>query len=196
MDALTAVETHRWLGISLEGWLTIAAVVLGPILALGAQRVLDNLREEHTRQVRVFRELMITRAQRLSPRHVEALNAVPLEFRATHKNRNILIAWKSYLDHLGTDSSEDLPAWIRTSTERLVELLYEMSQRLGPKLEKLSIETEVYLPTMFNTIDTQQQAIRQQILEVLDGKGTRKIPVAVFEQKFPDIVLPKADPEK
>ena len=66
MDAPTAVETHRWLGISLEGWLTIAAVVVGPILALAAQRVLDNLREQLTRQVRVFRELMIT----LSPRHL------------------------------------------------------------------------------------------------------------------------------
>lgn len=196
MDAPTAVETHRWLGISLEGWLTLAAVVLGPILALAAQRVLDNLREEHTRQVRVFRELMITRAQRLSPRHVEALNAVPLEFRQTHGNKKILVAWKVYLDHLGTDSSKDTPAWFRVGSERLVELLYEMSQRLGPKLEKLSIQTEVYLPMMFNTIDTQQQALRQQLLEVLDGKGTRKIPIAVFEQKFPDIVPPKAGPQK
>jgi hypothetical protein len=196
MDAPGAVEAHRWLGISLEGWLTLAAVVLGPILALAAQRVLDNLREEHTRQVRVFRELMITRAQRLSPRHVEALNAVPLEFRQTHRNKKILVLWKAYLDHLGTDSSKDTPAWFRAGSERLVELLYEMSQRLGPKLEKLSIQTEVYLPMMFNTIDTQQQALRQQLLEVLDGKGTRKIPVAVFEQKFPDIVPPKAEPQK
>ncbi|MGC1105125.1 MAG: DUF6680 family protein [Candidatus Acidiferrales bacterium] len=196
MVAPTAVETHRWLGISLEGWLTIAAVVVGPILALAAQRVLDNLREEHTRQVRVFRELMITRAQRLSPRHVEALNAVPLEFRKTHKNKNILGAWKVYLDHLGTDSTKDFVAWVRTGSEKLVELLYEMSQRVGPKLEKLSIETEVYLPTMFNTIEAQQTAIRQQILEVLDGRDTRKIPVAVFEQKFPDIVPPKVEPQK
>ena len=195
MDA-SAAETHKWLGISLEGWLTIAAVVVGPILALAAQRVLDNLREEHTRQERVFRELMITRAQRLSPRHVEALNAVPLEFRKTHKNKKILGAWKAYLDHLGTDSNKDLAAWVRTGTEKLVELLYVMSQRVGPKLEKLSIETEVYLPTMFNTIEAQQTAVRQQILEVLDGRGTRKIPVAVFEQKFPDIVPPKAEPQK
>jgi hypothetical protein len=196
MDAPTAVETHKWLGISVEGWLTIAAVILGPILALAAQRVLDNLREEHTRQERVFRELMITRAQRLSPRHVEALNAVPLEFRKTHRNKRILATWKAYLDHLGTDATKDLPVWIRTGTEKLVELLCEMSKRVGPKIEKLSIETEVYLPTMFNTIENEQQAVRQQILEVLDGRGTRKIPVAVFEQTFPDIVLPKAEPPK
>jgi uncharacterized protein DUF6680 len=196
MDVPTAVETHRWLGISLEGWLTIAAVVVGPILALAAQRVLDNLREEHTRQVRIFRELMVTRAQRLSPRHVEALNAVPLEFRKTRKNKKILATWKTYIDHLGTDSTKDLSAWINTGTGLLVELLYEMSQRLGPRLEKLSIEKEAYLPIMFNTIEMESQAVRKQILEVLDGRGTRKIPVAVFEQKFPDVVLPKTEPQK
>jgi hypothetical protein len=196
MDVPTAVETHRWLGISLESWLTIAAVVLGPILALYAQRVLDDLRDEHTRQVRIFRELMVTRAQRLSPRHVEALNAVPLEFRKTRKNKKILATWKAYIDHLGTDSAKDLSAWINTGTSLLVELLYEMSQRLGPKIEKLSIEKEAYLPIMFNTIEMESQAVRKQILEVLDGRGTRKIPVAVFEQKFPDIVPPKAEPQK
>jgi hypothetical protein len=196
MVAPTIAEAHEWLGISLESWLTISAVVLGPILALYAQRLLDNLREEHNRQVRVFRELMITRAQRLSPRHVEALNAVPLEFKQTRKNKRILEAWKAYLEHLGTDSKNDLPAWMRVGTEKLVELLYEMSQRLGPKLQKLSIETEVYLPLMFNTVEAQEQAVRQQILEVLDGRGTRKIPVAVFERRFPDIVLPQAESRK
>ena len=47
-----------------------------------------------------------------------------------------------------------------------------------------------------NTMEAQEQAVRQQILEVLDGRGTRKIPVAVFEQRFPDIVLPQAEPPK
>jgi hypothetical protein len=194
MNAANLVETHKLLGISLESWLTIAAIVLGPILALLAQRELDNLREEHQRQVRIFRELMITRAQRLSQRHVEALNAVPLEFKKTRKNKNILDAWKAYFDHLGTDSTKDPSAWARGGATLLVELLYEMSQRLGPKMKKLSIESEVYLPQMFNTIEMEQQALRRQILEILGGKGTRKIPVAVFEQRFPDIKLPpKAD---
>ncbi|HVB88465.1 MAG TPA: DUF6680 family protein [Candidatus Dormibacteraeota bacterium] len=195
MDASAATNTYKWLGISLEGWLTIAAVLIGPILALSAQRLLDNLREAHNRRVRIFRELMSTRAQRLSPRHVEALNAVPLEFRRK-RDKKILAAWKAYLNHLGTDSSKDLPSWIRTAAALLIELLFEMSQRLGPKLEKLSIEREIYLPQFFNTIEAEQTALRQRLLEVLDGKGTRKIPVAVFEQGFPDIVLPKPEPPK
>ncbi|HLJ41627.1 MAG TPA: DUF6680 family protein [Candidatus Acidoferrales bacterium] len=178
------------LGISLESWLTIAAIVAGPFLALLFQRWLDSLREARNRQLRVFRELMITRSQRLTSRHVEALNAVPLEFRSAGKDKKIFDAWKAYLEHLGTDATKEPPVWIQKGGALLVELLYEMSQRLGPKLEKSRIEKEVYLPQLFNVVENEQAALRQHFLELLDGKGTRKLPVAVFEQKFPDINLP------
>jgi uncharacterized protein DUF6680 len=185
-----ALKPHNWLGISLESWLTIIAIVVGPFLALLFQRWLDNLREKRHRQVRVFRELMITRAQRLTSRHVEALNAVPLEFRSARKDKKIFSAYKAYLEHLGTDATKDSPAWIRRGGELLVELLYEMSQRLGPKLDKSRIEKEVYLPQLFNVVENEQAALRQRLLELLDGRGTRKLPVATFKQGFPDIILP------
>lgn len=187
------VESHPWLDISLESCLTIIAIVVGPFLALLFQRWLDKLREKHERQVRVFRELMITRTQRLTSRHVEALNAVPLEFRSAGKDKKILDAWKTYLEHLGTDATKDSPKWIEKGGELLVELLYEMSQRLGPRLDKARIEKEVYLPQIFNLIENEQAALRQRFLELLDGKGTRKLPVAVFREDFPDISVPDAD---
>jgi hypothetical protein len=190
VDISAVVETHRWLGISLEAWLTLAAIILGPILALGVQRMLDNFREKRNRQLRVFRELMITRSMRLSPRHVEALNAVPLEFDSKGKERKILEAWKSYLDHLGTDSAKDLTAWMSTGSKLLIELLHEMSIRLGYKFEKLSIEREVYLPKLFYDLDAEQTALRRQLLELTDGTGRRKLPIAAFEQQFPDVKLP------
>jgi len=190
MDAPTAVEAHKWLGITLEGWLTIAAVILGPILALYAQRWLDDFRERRERQVRVFRELMITRSTRLSPRHVEALNVVPLEFENKGKEKKVLVAWKAYLDHLGTDSSKDLPAWVKTGIGLLIDLLHEMSQCLGYTFEKLSIEKEIYLPQLFNTLEQEQNTLRQRLLELMDGTGRRKLPIATFEQGFPDVKLP------
>jgi hypothetical protein len=187
MGASATVEAHRWLGISLESWLTIAAVVLGPILALYAQRLLDNFRERRDRQTRVFRELMVTRSTRLSPRHVEGLNGVPLEFNNTGKEKKVVEAWKAYLTHLSTDATKNPEVWNRTGSELLIELLYEMSQRLGYKFGKLDIEKEVYLPRLFNDLEVQQTNLRMQLLELLDGKGTRKLPVAIFEKKFPDL---------
>lgn len=193
MYASALVEGRILLGISVESWLTIAAIILGPILALFAQRALDDFRETHERQVRLFRELMITRSTRLSPRHVEALNAVPLEFKNGTRNRSVLGAWKTYIEHLGSDSTKDADGWNRRSTELLVELLYEISERVGLPIEKLSIENEVYLPRLFNIVETEQTALRKYLLEVLNGTGGRKIPVAVFEQRFPDLAEGSSD---
>ncbi len=188
MDASSANEVHKWLGISLEGWLTIIAVVAGPILALGAQRLLDDLREKHARQLRLFRELMITRSARLSARHVEALNAIPLEFENSGKEKRVFTAWKAYLDHLGTDATKDGPEWNRVGSLLLVDLLHEMSQRVGYEFDKSRIEKEVYLPQLFNTLDVEQSTLRQRLLELTDGSGTRKLPIAIFETRFPDLI--------
>lgn len=182
-------EAQGLLGISLESWLTITAIVLGPILALGAQRRLDSMRERRERQVRVFRELMITRYIRLSPRHVEALNAVPMEFGNSGKQKKVLDRWKEYLDHLGTDSSKDPSAWSLRGFDLLVDLLFDMSQCLGYDFEKLRIKREAYMPQLFADIEAQQHALRKQLLELTDGTGRRKLAVAVFEQKFPDLAL-------
>ena len=78
--AAEVAQQVMWLGIRLEGWLIIAAVILGPILALWAQRYSERRREERARKLWLFRELMATRTTRLSGRHVEVLNHIALEF--------------------------------------------------------------------------------------------------------------------
>ena len=187
MATSALVGTYGWLGIPLESWLTMVAIILGPIFALWAQRKLDSMRERRERQVRVFRELMITRYIRLSPRHVEALNAVPMEFGNSGKQKKVLDRWKEYLDHLGTDSTKDPNAWSLKGFDLLVDLLFDMSQCLGYDFEKLRIKREAYMPQLFADIEAQQHALRKQLLELTDGTGRRKLPVAVFEQKFPDL---------
>jgi uncharacterized protein DUF6680 len=191
MNTPSVAETYRLLGISLESWLTIVAILLSPFLAIFAQRQIDNLRERRNRQVRVFRELMITRYALLSARHVEALNAVSLEFGDTGKEKSVLDAWQEYLDHLGTDSTIDVNGWTNKRSDLLLELLHKMSQCLGYKFEKLRIKREVYYPKYFQELETEQTAIRKQVLELTDGTGRRKLPIAVFEEKFPDLKPPE-----
>jgi hypothetical protein len=187
MDAPNAIETHKWLGISLEAWLTIVAIILGPILALFAQRALDWIREKKNRKLRLFRELMVTRYMRLSPRHVEALNMVPLEFKDEGGEKKVLDAWKEYLDHLGTDSSQDVNAWGKKGFDLLVDLLFEMSSSLGYDFEKLRIKKEMYSPKLFADVEAEWHTLRKQLVELTDGTGRRKLPIAAFEQSFPDV---------
>ncbi len=54
-----------FLGIKLEGWLTILAVLLSPLIALEVQRRLEERRERLTRKVDIFRKLMTTRATQM-----------------------------------------------------------------------------------------------------------------------------------
>ena len=54
--------------------LIIAAVILGPILAVQAQRTIQTRKEERERKLWIFKILMATRGMSLSPRHVEGLN--------------------------------------------------------------------------------------------------------------------------
>ena len=60
--------------------ITDIAIVFATILAVQAQKYLEKGGEIKQRRAWLFRTLMATRATTLSPAHVEALNAVPIEF--------------------------------------------------------------------------------------------------------------------
>ena len=47
-------------------WITIAAIIVGPVLALFAQRVLDNIRETKKRKHALFHALLTSRGTPLS----------------------------------------------------------------------------------------------------------------------------------
>src|SRR2546422_225122 len=85
-QAAQAANQIGFLGIRLEGWLTILAIILGPIVALALQRYSERRREKQQRQLTIFKELMATRAAKVSQRHVDALNAIEIEFASGKGN--------------------------------------------------------------------------------------------------------------
>jgi len=175
MDPTTAMPSAQvvLLGISLEGWLTLAAVVLGPILAVQAQKYMESVREARERKLHVFRELMATRMARLSTRHVEALNLIDLEYRRDLKaDRAVLGAWKAYHDSLfNTPAESELqPAFFHRRNELLIELLHQMGLRLGFGFDRTDILRGSYSPVAHGELENDQQLIRKGIVELLTGK--------------------------
>ena len=86
-------------------WLTIFAILLGPILAVQTTRIVDIRRARRERRLHVYRVLMATRAASLSAAHVEALNSIDLEFNGSQKaDVAVVRSWKAYLDHLSDRS--------------------------------------------------------------------------------------------
>ncbi len=194
------------LGIRLEGWLTILAIVLGPILAVQAQKYIERKRDEHERKLRLFRELMATRGARLSMRHVEALNLVELEYSATNeKQRPVVEAWRVYFDMLNapppTDPKNAQPTWDRRD-DAFVGFLYEMSRYLDFPFDKVSIKRNAYLPTFHGEMEQDLTAIRKSLVEVLSGKKALNTFTALYPNHPPikvEVVAestPAPQPEK
>ena len=171
--AAEVAQQVMWFGIRLEGWLVIAAVILGPVLALWAQRYSERRRDERARKLWLFRELMATRAMRVSERHVEALNHIDLEFNPKKKaDANVLTAWKTYLDTLVNTPGEDAQraARFEKRDECFVDLIWEIGNRLGFSFNKIAIKRDAYNPIAHGELEEDQRLIRKGIVELLTGK--------------------------
>jgi hypothetical protein len=83
--------------LRLSDWVIAGCTLLGPVLAVQAQKWVEGFRENKARRLTIFRTLMATRAMVLDPNHVEALNAVPIDF---YKDKGVMDAWEEYFLHL------------------------------------------------------------------------------------------------
>lgn len=163
--------------MTISDWLMIAAVLLGPIIAVQLTRYLDDKKEERERKLQVFKTLMATRAYVVSWDHVGALNRIDLEFDKNIPNEKAVIeAWKAYLDLLG-DRVMSPELWNTKRVDLLVELLHKMAQVLNYDFDKTHIKNSSYAPAVHGNIEDEQRDIRKGVIELLQGK--RSLPMAV-----------------
>lgn len=88
--------------IKLSDLIIAGCTLAGPILADQAQKWVERWQDVRNRKLATFRTLMATRATNLSTSHVEALNAVPIDF---YKVKPVMDAWLEYYAHLSLDPS-------------------------------------------------------------------------------------------
>lgn len=156
--------------------LIVVVTFLGPIMAVQIQKLLERNRETNSSRNRLFKTLMATRALNLSPAHVEALNAVPIEFYgSTGQLKAINLKWKIYYEHLLTPANVD-PNWETKRRDLLFSLLVEMSQFLKYAFDEVDIK-KVYAPQGHAVIEADQEIIRRGFAELFKGQLT--IPVEV-----------------
>jgi hypothetical protein len=156
------------LGIGISAWLTIIALIAGPILAVQIQKYLEGLKEKKGRKVQVFKDLMSTRAAGLAYQHVVALNLVGIEFQGKEYTA-VVNAWKTYLDHLGSFPKDDeamAKVWIEKKNDLLSDLLYEMGTSLGFNFDKVHIKKAGYIPKAYADQEEEQNFIRRSLVEV------------------------------
>ena len=158
--------------------LIILSSLCGPLFAIQVTRYLDDKKEAQGRKLILFKTLMATRSYTLSAKHIEALNQIDLEFSGNGVNdKRVIEVWREYLDLLG-DKSLSPEQWGLKRMDLLVDLLYEMGRALGYQFDKTHIKNASYAPIAHERIEGEQQAIRTQILEILNGKN--ELPIRVI----------------
>ena len=157
------------------------ATVLGPVLAVQAQKWIERATERKNRRQWVFRALMANRGAQLNDDYVRALNLIDLDFAS---EKSVINAWRSLLgtlnENLGADPTEAVViAWNRTVTERTVSLLSEMSKSLGYDFPDEQLRRGIYYPKGRAELEQSALQVVHRLRDVLiAGNGTIPISMA------------------
>ncbi len=177
--------------ITASDWAIVTATLLGPILAVQAQKTIERWRDIQRQKLWVFSTLMSSRAARLTPDHVRALNMIDLAFYGTRrfgKNRRsaneqaVLNKWKEYLDELSEPWNVEAnnEARIAHRVEIFLDLLENIGADVGFKFDRVQLKKGAYQPIAHNTEGEEQQQLRRAAIAVFDGTKNLKMDIATF----------------
>lgn len=178
--------------IESNGWILIGATLLGPVLAVQAQKWVERAREATSRRFWVFTTLMATRQARLSIEHVRALNSIDLAFYGRRvlgivlrgrRAQAVLDAWHDYHAHLSLpldqrpqDEAEQRD-WNGRGDELFTNLLDRLATATNFKFERSQLKAGSYSPEAHGTLELEQQALRRLAVEIM--LGNRPLPMEV-----------------
>ncbi len=170
--------------------LIIVATLMGPILAVQAQKAIERSRDLHNRKSILFSNLMATRASRVSSDHVQALNMIDLVFygrrifginHRTTTETAVLDTWHEYLDHLNTKfERNDLSLWLAKGDELFVNLLFALATDVGYRFDRVQLKKGSYSPIAHGELELEQQQVRKLAIELLSGSVPLKMEITGF----------------
>jgi hypothetical protein len=158
-------------------WMTLVALVVGPMLAVGTQLWWQRRKEKRDHKIWVFSTLMSLRANMLAPDSVRALNLIDVVF---YKNAKVRARWKTMLDYLASDDWKAQPV-AQTTLDKTkdfqAELLAQIAKDLGYKYDHTHIKQNAYYPKVYNLLDEDNTKLRRLGIQVLDGKASINVVV-------------------
>lgn len=170
----------------------VFATLMGPVLAVQAQKWLERRAEKGSRKDSVFTTLMATRGTRLSTEHVQALNMIDLVFYGTragdahHRTQSeqaVVDAWREYLDHLSyvvpENESEAARVQRETSREELfLNLLQHMASERRYEFDRVQLRKGAYFPNAHGQAWFEQEALRKLLVRFFAGQNAVRVVVA------------------
>lgn len=112
-----------------RAWLTIAALLLSPLVAVGISQLLERQRERRALKYGVLTALLATRHSPFADDRLRALGVVELHF---HGDPEVVRLYREYLDLLANDGLNTASGFTLRD-RKLVELTDAMARSLGLK---------------------------------------------------------------
>lgn len=175
-------------------WAVVIATLLGPVLAVQAQKWLERYAEQKRRREWVFTTLMTTRGARLSLEHVRALNTIDLAFfdggrrKRSMRCQAVLDAWEAYLGLLARpnpESEADRAAHFSQRDSAFHSLLQAMAAEGAWEFDLKRIRDNAYNPQAFAEQELDGVDLRKKTLSVLRGESPIRVALVESEQPRP-----------
>jgi hypothetical protein len=166
-----------YLGLKASEWIMIAAILVGPILAVVTQFIWQKMRQKRDQKLWVFGNLMINRHTPLNQDFVKAANYIDAVF---YKNKKIRARWKTVLDHLSSDAYKPAnftPAAFEKFRDLLAELLAEMAKDLRYQYDYTHIKESAWNPTQHGLEFEETARLRKAALSIVEGAGVLNVAV-------------------
>lgn len=176
-----------------EAWVSVAAILFSPVVALGLGMVVQRWQAKRDRRQALFTVLMTSRATRLDLEHVRALNEIDLAFDGkSSKHKEVREARREYLSLL-TSEDQGHPAAQERSLTRLVDLLIKMGRVLGYNFDSAYIKEGAYYPTGLGEAWNDNLMIRRGMAKIMRGEASFPI-AAVVAPSAPTEPSPQLPP--
>lgn len=171
-------------------WAVVFATLLGPILAVQAQKFVEALRERRNVKHAIFSKLMATRKARLSAEHVQALNMIDVAFygikffgfRVQWQSEKLVVEkWKEYLDQLNIELTEQNYQVLMNDRENIFsDLLAAIATAVNFHFDKVTLKRGAYSPIHHGQVEDESNRLRSAMLQVFEGKAALQMDVSKF----------------
>ncbi|MHB8542024.1 MAG: DUF6680 family protein [Candidatus Acidiferrales bacterium] len=150
------MQPSYW-GLTISEWLTITAIVLGPILAVAMQLAMQARKAKRDQKLWVFNTLMGLRATIVNETFVQAFNLVDVVF---YKHPDIRKKRQQFLSVTDGAAGRELTAQELDRCKDLVaEMLAKIGRELGFVFDHSEIKNTGYYPAGLAKLPTAALAV-------------------------------------
>jgi hypothetical protein len=175
----------------------IAAILVGPILAVATQFIWQRVRQKRAAKMWVFSTMMSLRASPANAEFVRAANSIDVVF---YKNEDVRERWKKTLAYVNSDAYKPenyTPKAFEVFKDFLAELLTEMAKDLSYQCDFTHFKNQAWLPKWIREADDENARVRKGLLAALENRGSLGVravvdtPVPQQEQALPAAARPR-----